>query len=158
MRHIPVCDRRDVTFIATRDGGEQRVAPCHDNRERFERNQSVAGAVDIRGEPTSPAMLTTKTRLRLQGILRRLATGQPVTLNERIELQKHADRDPTVSAWLRRARRRQCQQPNGSDSDGLDNLLNQMDIGAHEPNSGFDPDQDDLGDWFGGAPSWLRRS
>jgi hypothetical protein len=27
-----------------------------------------------------------------------------------------------------------------------------------DPDVGFDPDGDALGDWFSGAPPWLRRS
>ena len=45
-------------------------------------------------------MLTTQTRLRLQAILRRLASGCQVTLAERIELHTFADHDSTVAAWL----------------------------------------------------------
>ena len=96
-------------------------------------------------------------RLHLQGILRRLATGQNVTLEERINLQRHADRDPTVAAWLRRARRRQ-QHRQLTTGQGVDALLDQLDLNDRDPDSSFDPDQDDLGDWFSGAPSWLRRS
>ena len=102
-------------------------------------------------------MLTQETRLQLQGILRRLATGQNVSLEERIRLQQHADRNPTVAAWLRRARRRQNQRQARVES-GVDALLDQLDLNSEEQNNRFDPDRDDLGDWFGGAPSWLRRS
>lgn len=102
-------------------------------------------------------MLSQDTRLELQRILRRLARGQTVSLQERIQLQSHADSNPTVAAWLRRARRRQLQhQPNPGT--GLDALLDQLDLNDGEQDSRFDPDRDDLGDWFGGAPSWLRRS
>ena len=52
-------------------------------------------------------MLTTSTRLKLQSILRRLAAGANVTLTERVYLQKFADCDRTVAAWLRQARRQQ---------------------------------------------------
>ena len=100
-------------------------------------------------------MLTTQTRLRLQAILQRLAAGNPVTLRERIDLQKFADRDQTVAAWLRRARRCQRQQ---REELSCDPLLKGLDLGSSEPDSEFNPDQDDLGDWFGGAPTWLRRS
>ena len=102
-------------------------------------------------------MFTPMKRLHLQGILRRLATGQNVTLEERINLQRHADRDPTVAAWLRRARRRQ-QHRQLTTGQGVDALLDQLDLNDRDPDSSFDPDQDDLGDWFSGAPSWLRRS
>lgn len=99
-------------------------------------------------------MLTPSTRLRLQGILRRIGNDQPVSLDERIYLQKFADRDRSVASWLRRARRQQ----QGRDGDGVDRLLADLDIGEVEAAPPFRPGEDDLGDWFSGAPDWLRRS
>ena len=40
----------------------------------------------------------------------------------------------------------------------IDELLNGMDLAPEEPNSTYNPDRDDLGEWFSGAPSWIRRS
>ncbi|MEO1002852.1 MAG: hypothetical protein AAFX65_07055 [Cyanobacteria bacterium J06638_7] len=100
-------------------------------------------------------MLSTPTRLRLQAILERIARSQPVSLSERVYVQKFADRDTTVAAWLRRARRRQQGQASG---DGIDRLLADLDLGSAEPDERFRPEEDDLGDWFSGAPPWLRRS
>ena len=62
-----------------------------------------------------------------------------------------------MAAWLRRARRRQ-QQHQPTTERGVDALLEQLDLNAEEQDTPFDPNRDDLGDWFGGAPSWLRRS
>ena len=72
-----------------------------------------------------------------------------------INVQKFADRDPTVWSWLRRARRAQVQ---GTPREGLDRFLAQMDLGEVGPEGAFDPRRDDLGEWFSGAPGWLRRS
>ena len=55
-------------------------------------------------------MLTTNTRLTLQAILERMARGEPVSLKDRVLLQKYADRDRTVMGWLHRAQR-QRQRP-----------------------------------------------
>ncbi len=100
-------------------------------------------------------MFSTTTRLRLQNILKRVAKGEEVTLQDRVYLSKHADHDQTVSAALKRARRLQQQnQP----VDSIDNLLTELDLGAIDPKSNFRPGEDDLGDWFMGAPSWLGRS
>lgn len=100
-------------------------------------------------------MLTPTTRLRLQDIIQRIARSAPVSLQDRIYVQKFADRDPTVWSWLRRARRRQQE---GTPAAGLDDFLAQMDLGEVGPEGAFDPRRDDLGEWFGGAPNWLRRS
>jgi hypothetical protein len=97
-------------------------------------------------------MLSPQVRLRLHAVLQRIARGEPVSLQERIELQKHADRHPTVAGWLRRARREQ----QGAPGDGIERLLRDLDLGSADPEPGSDPD--DLGDWFSGAPGWLRRS
>lgn len=100
-------------------------------------------------------MLSTSTRLRLQAILERIACSQPVSLAERVYVQKFADRDPTVASWLRRSRRR---QQGGDGADGIEQLLADLDLGSPEPDERFRPGEDDLGDWFSGAPPWLRRS
>ena len=100
-------------------------------------------------------MLTTSSRLRIQEILNRLAMGNEVTLQERIYINKYASRDPNVSAWLRKASYSQRSQPS---SNPIDELLNGLDLCSSDPHSTYNPDQDDLGEWFSGAPSWLRRS
>lgn len=105
-------------------------------------------------------MLTPSTRLRLQAILARISTDQPVTLQERIYVQKFADRDQGVAAWLLQARRRQLQQspiPPAA-RDGIDQLLEQMNLGPADPDANYRPGEDDIEGWFGGAPGWVRRS
>jgi hypothetical protein len=105
-------------------------------------------------------MLTPSTRLRLQGILERIGSDQPVSLQERIYVQKFADRDQGVAAWLLQARRRQLQQlPQDSMArDGIDHLLEQMNLGPADPDASYRPGEDDIEGWFGGAPGWVRRS
>jgi hypothetical protein len=100
-------------------------------------------------------MLTPHTRLRLQEIIGRIAESKPVSLQERVYVQKFADRDASVWSWLRRAQRRQRQGPPHA---GLDHFLGALDVGEPGDGRGFDPRRDDLGDWFSGAPNWLRRS
>jgi len=100
-------------------------------------------------------MLTTSTRLRIQEILIRLSQGNRVTLEERIYINKYAARNQNVSGWLRKASRMQRNLPA---SNPIDELLNELDLNSDEPDSKFNPDLDDLGEWFSGAPSWVRRS
>ena len=99
-------------------------------------------------------MLSPHLRLKLQSIARRIAAGEEVSLQERITIQKHADHHPTVRSWLQRAQRRR----QGPPANAIDRLLGDLDLGPVDPSERFDPGQDDLGDWFGGAPTWLRRS
>ena len=100
-------------------------------------------------------MLTTSTRIRIQKILHRIAKGNEVTLEERIYLNKYASSNQNVSAWLRKASYLQRTKLN---SNPTDELLNGLDLCSSDPHSTYNPDQDDLGEWFSGAPQWIRRS
>ena len=100
-------------------------------------------------------MLTTSSRLRIQEILTRLSMGKQVSLEERIYINKYAANNQNVSIWLRKASRMQRNKPVDN---RIDKLLNELDLNAEEPHSTYNPDQDDLGEWFTGAPSWIRRS
>ena len=100
-------------------------------------------------------MLTTSSRLRIQEILSRVAKGKLVTLEERIYVNKYATKNQNVSTWLRKASRIQRNQ---HVSHPIDELLNGLDLNSDEPNSTYNPNRDDLGEWFSGAPSWIRRS
>ena len=100
-------------------------------------------------------MLTTSSRLRIQEILSRLALGNQVTLEERIYINKYATKNQNVSTWLRKA---SSIQRNKNISNPIDELLNGLNLCSEEPHSTYNPDQDDLGEWFSGAPSWIRRS
>ena len=100
-------------------------------------------------------MLTTSTRIRIQEILTRIAKGKEVTLEERIYINKYASRNQNVSAWLRKASHLQRNKLN---SNPIDDLLNGLDLCSSDPHSTYNQDQDDLGEWFSGAPSWIRRS
>ena len=100
-------------------------------------------------------MLESSTRVRIQEILKRIAKGNEVTLEERIYINKYASRNQNVSAWLRKA---SYLQRNKLSSNPIDELLNGLDLCSSDPHSTYNPEQDDLGEWFSGAPSWIRRS
>ena len=100
-------------------------------------------------------MLSTSSQLRIQEILIRMSKGNPVTLEERIYINKYAMKNQIVFSWLRKASRIQRNKPI---TDPIDQLLNRLDLSSDEPHSSYNPDQDDLGEWFSGAPSWIRRS
>ena len=100
-------------------------------------------------------MLTTSSRIRIQEILTRLSIGDKVTLEERIYINKYATKNQNVASWLRKASRIQRNQPTAN---RIDKLLNELDLSPEEPHSTYNPDRDDLGEWFSGSPSWIRRS
>mgnify|MGYP004128887613 CR=1 FL=1 len=81
--------------------------------------------------------------------------GKQVTLAERIYINKYATTNQNVANWLRKASHIQRNQPV---TNPIDELLNGLNLNAEEPHSTYNPDQDDLGEWFSGAPSWTRRS
>ncbi len=100
-------------------------------------------------------MLTESSRSKIQDILKRLAKGNQISLQERVYVDKFADNDQTVANWLNRARRL---QRNSLSENGIDDLLNQLDLCSPDPQTSYMPEEDDLGEWFAGAPSWLSRS
>tara|TARA_B100000579_G_scaffold436844_1_gene464120 strand:+ start:2068 stop:2370 length:303 start_codon:yes stop_codon:yes gene_type:complete len=100
-------------------------------------------------------MLSTSSRLRIQEILARMANGNEVTLEERIYINKYASKNQNVSTWLRKA---SCMQRNKNIYNPIDKLIDGLNLSSAEPHSTYNPDTDDLGEWFSGAPSWVRRS
>ena len=100
-------------------------------------------------------MFSTSKRLKVENILNRIANEEPVSLNERIYLKKLADKNQTVASWLKRSRKLQQRHNN---KNGIDQLLDSLNLGTEEPYSEFNPENEDLGDWFMGCPSWLARS
>lgn len=73
-------------------------------------------------------MLSTNYRLRLQFICNRIATGQPVELEDRIWAAKLGAANRTAATMLRQAERR-AQNPDMKEGD-MDDFLNQLDIGG----------------------------
>ena len=101
-------------------------------------------------------MLTTKTRLKLQDILTRLSKNEEVSLDERILVQKYADRNSTVWHWLRKAR--SIQAKGNLEQSSMGGFMQQMNLPGQTNEDHFNGSQDDLGEWFQGSPQWVRRS
>ncbi len=100
-------------------------------------------------------MISSETIKYIQGILKKIANGKSVSLEERIYIQNVADEDQKVNSWLKRAKRHQNDR---SSIDAIDNLINDLDLGPMDSDSLYRPNPDDLGHWFSGAPSWVSRS
>ena len=100
-------------------------------------------------------MMPSKNIHFIKEILTRLSSGESVTLEERIYIQKAADEDQKVSYLLKKARRLQDGEEQKS---SLDKLINDLDLGPLDSESLYKPNPDDLGNWFTGAPSWVSRS
>ena len=104
-------------------------------------------------------MLSTAYRLRLEFICSRIETSQPVELPDMIWAEKLASKNTTASEMLKRARRN-ANNPNPN-KDGLDQFLNDMNLGDPDPSNhrtSFDS-VDDIVDWFrqDKPDDWLTR-
>jgi hypothetical protein len=94
-------------------------------------------------------MLSTQYRLRLEAICERIVKGESVDLSEMIWAEKLAQVNRSAGTMLRQARRRAANPE--MEEGGLDDFLNQLDIGGvgHEGKGirGFDT-VDDIIDFF----------
>ena len=100
-------------------------------------------------------MLSAKTIRRVHELLNRISNNQSITIEERLYLQRLADKNQTIASWLHQARNRQQFSEAKS---GIDQLLGDLSLGFIDPDETYQPEKDDLGEWFKGAPSWLGRS
>lgn len=105
-------------------------------------------------------MLSTKQRLQLEFICKRISEGADVELQEMIWADKLAKVNRSAYEMLRKARRAATTKdaPEG----GLDSFLNSMDLGDPDPSqhsTGFDS-ADEIVEWFSRddkTDDWLTR-
>ena len=100
--------------------------------------------------------LTNKTRLKIKDIVKRISIDEPVSLDERISVEKFSKHSSTIMTWLKKANslRRYGKQ----NSEGINGLIQSLGLNGLEIENHFDPKKDDLADWFSGSPDWVRRS
>jgi membrane protein involved in colicin uptake len=94
-------------------------------------------------------MLSTQYRLRLEGICKKIALHEEVSLEEMIWAEKLAKANRSAATMLRQARRT-AENPDMQQGD-MDDFLNQLDIGGigneRKGITGFNS-VDDIVDWF----------
>tara|TARA_B100001778_G_scaffold206076_1_gene170245 strand:- start:1437 stop:1754 length:318 start_codon:yes stop_codon:yes gene_type:complete len=93
-------------------------------------------------------MLSTKYRLRLEFICKRIAKKEEVKLEEMIWADKLARANGSAAEMLRKARRI-ANNPDMAEN-SMDSFLNQMDIGDPDPTkhkNGFDTPEE-IAQWF----------
>ena len=100
--------------------------------------------------------LTNQTRQKIKGIISKISNDEKVSLEERIYVEKLAKHNSTIWTWLKKANslRRYGKQ----NSDGINGLIQSLGLDGLEVENHFDPKNDDIADWFGGSPDWVRRS
>ena len=92
-------------------------------------------------------MLSTKYRLRLEGICKKIANKEAVDLPDMIWAEKLAKRHTTARNWLQQARRHAAQD---IEEGTMDDFMNKMGLGDPDPsnyNTGFEG-ADEIVDWF----------
>ena len=91
-------------------------------------------------------MLSTKYRLKLDGICKLIANGKEVPLEDMIWAETLSKANTTARNWLQQARR----QSKGIEEGSVDDFMNRMGLGDPDPSnykSRFDG-ADDIGEWF----------
>ena len=101
-------------------------------------------------------MLSTDVRLKVEFICQRIAKGHEVQLSDMQWIQKWANRNHSVEAMLRKARRAAIngEQP----ADSLDGFMQSMDLGEPDPADQLQGAQDPatLAEWFSQKRKWFR--
>lgn len=101
-------------------------------------------------------LLSNKKRLKIQEIIKRICLDKEVLLEERIYVEKYAKHCSIIALWLKKANtiRRHGPQSEGS----INGLLQSLGIDGLDQENHFNQNKDDISDWFGGSPDWLKRS
>jgi len=92
-------------------------------------------------------MLSTKYRLKMQFICKKIANKEEVKLDEMIWAEKLAKSHTTTREWLKQARR---QAAHDIEEGSMDDFMNRMGLGDPDPSNyktGFDS-AEDIRDWF----------
>ena len=101
-------------------------------------------------------LLSDQKRLKIQAIIKRIVRNQEISLEERIYVDKFAQHNSTIALWLKKANNI---RRNGEKSEkSIDKLLQSLGIEVLDKENHFNPNEDDISDWFGSAPDWLKRS
>ena len=100
--------------------------------------------------------LSNQKRLKIQEIIKRISLDKEVSLNERIFVEKHAKYSSTIWSWLKKAN--SLRRYDKQDQESINGLIQSLGLDGLESENHFDPENDDIADWFSGSPDWVRRS
>jgi len=100
--------------------------------------------------------LSIQTREKIQEIIKRISINEKVTLQERIFVENHAKSSSSIFTWLKRANslRRHGEQ----NQESINGLIQSLGLDGLDSENQFNPKNDDIAEWFSGAPDWVRRS
>ena len=101
-------------------------------------------------------LISNQKMLKIKEIIRRITLDKEVLLNERIFVEKYSKHSSTISLWLKKAN---SIRRHGVQSDiSINGLLQSLGIDGLDGENHFNPNKDDISDWFGGSPDWIKRS
>ena len=100
--------------------------------------------------------INNQKRLKIQSIVKRISLDKEVTLEERIFVEKYAKHSSTISFWLRKAN--SIRRYGDQSEMGINSLLQSLGIDGLDQESHFNKDKDDISEWFGDSPEWIKRS
>ena len=100
--------------------------------------------------------LRNQTSVKIQEIIRRISINKEVSLQERIFVEQYAEHSSSIWTWLKKANslRRHGKQ----NQESLNGLIQSLGIDGLENENHFNPENDDIANWFSGSPKWIRRS
>ena len=101
-------------------------------------------------------LINNQKRLKIKGIIKRISLDQKISFEERVYVEKYAQHNSTISFWLKKANNIRRYGTRGED--GVDSLLQSLGLDGLDKENHFNPNQDDISDWFGSSPDWLKRS
>ena len=101
-------------------------------------------------------LLSNQKRLKIQEIIRRISLDKEVSLKERIYIEKYAKHNSTISIWLKKAN--SIRRHGLQNEDSINGLLQSLGIDGLDRENHYNQNKDDISDWFGNAPDWIKRS
>tara|TARA_Y100000589_G_C27049381_1_gene586621 strand:- start:191 stop:499 length:309 start_codon:yes stop_codon:yes gene_type:complete len=97
-----------------------------------------------------------QTREKIQEIIKRIAINEEVTLQERIFIENYAKNSSSIWNWLKKAI--SLRRHGDQNREEINGLIQTLGLDGLEDENHFDPKNDDIAEWFRGAPDWVRRS
>ena len=101
-------------------------------------------------------LLSNQKRLKIKEIIRRISLDKKVSLEERIYVEKYAKHCSSISIWLKKAN--SIRRHGAQSAVSINGLLQSLGIDGLDEENHFNPNKDDISDWFGSSPDWIKRS
>ena len=101
-------------------------------------------------------MLNQDIKSKINKIIFKISNKKDITLTERFFIEYHANNNSEVLNKLKRAQR--LRRSNEIKSEPLTNFLSSMALNGTFKEEHFNPNIENIEEWFSNAPNWLRRS